>query len=95
MNASPFVVYNASAGSGKTYTLTKRYLGLLFSSSSYRSFREMLALTFTNKAVGEMKTRILESLFAFSQPSVLEKPPLMFSELVDETGFTSKQLQQK
>ena len=95
MNASPFVVYNASAGSGKTYTLTKRYLGLLFSSNSYRSFREMLALTFTNKAVGEMKTRILDSLFDFSQPSVLENPPLMFSELVAETELTPKQLQQK
>ena len=95
MNASPFLVYNASAGSGKTYTLTKRYLGLLFSSNSYRSFREMLALTFTNKAVGEMKTRILDSLFDFSQPSVLENPPLMFSELVAETELTPKQLQQK
>lgn len=89
------MVYNASAGSGKTYTLTKRYLGLLFSSNSYRSFREMLALTFTNKAVGEMKTRILDSLFDFSQPSVLENPPLMFSELAEETRLTPKQLQQK
>ena len=95
MNASAFVVYNASAGSGKTYTLTKRYLGLLFSSNSYRSFREMLALTFTNKAVGEMNPRIFDSLFAFSQPFILEYPPLMFSELVAETGLTPKQLQQK
>lgn len=42
-----------------------------------------------------MKTRILESLFAFSQPSILEEPPLMFLELVAETGLTPKQLQQK
>ncbi len=50
----------ASAGSGKTFTLTAHYLSLLFSGKS--KFREILAVTFTNKATAEMKERILSAL---------------------------------
>jgi len=50
----------ASAGSGKTFTLTAHYLLLLFSGKG--KYREILAVTFTNKATGEMKIRILTSL---------------------------------
>jgi ATP-dependent exoDNAse (exonuclease V) beta subunit len=54
-------IYKASAGSGKTYQLTWIYLKMLFSDPS--SYRQILAVTFTNKAAGEMKSRILESLW--------------------------------
>ena len=58
-------VVEASAGSGKTYALAKRYVQLLlnFSSESQEvSMKEILAITFTNKASLEMKLRILEFL---------------------------------
>lgn len=50
----------ASAGSGKTFALTAHYLTLLF--SGIGKFREILAVTFTNKATAEMKERILSAL---------------------------------
>lgn len=53
-------IYNASAGSGKTYTLTQTYLRLAFSAPD--AYRQILAVTFTNKATDEMKMRILKSL---------------------------------
>jgi len=62
---TPFKIYNASAGSGKTYTLTKEYLKIILSSN--RAYQKILAITFTNKAVNEMKDRILGSLFDFSR----------------------------
>jgi ATP-dependent helicase/nuclease subunit A len=59
------LVVEASAGSGKTYALAKRYLQLLINPASggdYLSLRSILAITFTNKATIEMKGRILELL---------------------------------
>lgn len=56
-------VYRASAGSGKTFTLVSRYLSFLLSSPERESFTHILAVTFTNKATGEMKLRILSSLY--------------------------------
>ncbi len=58
----PLRVYKASAGSGKTYRLTKEYLKLLFTQSIPKSYRTILAVTFTNKATEEMKTRILQEI---------------------------------
>ena len=63
MKSSPFLIINASAGSGKTYSLVYAYLKRLLSSNQDDAYRKMLALTFTNKAVHEMKSRILKSLY--------------------------------
>ncbi|MBU0699913.1 UvrD-helicase domain-containing protein [bacterium] len=52
---------SASAGSGKTHTLTERYISFLFS-PTFRSLSNILAITFTNKATGEMKERIIIEL---------------------------------
>ncbi|CAL2075929.1 DNA helicase UvrD [Tenacibaculum dicentrarchi] len=66
-NLSNFQVYNASAGSGKTFTLVKEYLKVLLNSNDVFRFQKILAITFTNKAAGEMKERVLENLEEFSQ----------------------------
>jgi len=62
-------VYKASAGSGKTFQLVVEYLKLLLKNP--QNYRHILAVTFTNKATNEMKTRILETLnqLASNQPS--------------------------
>lgn len=55
-------VYRASAGSGKTFRLTRDYIGLLFDADKPNHHRRILAVTFTNKATEEMKSRILKEL---------------------------------
>ena len=59
-------IYKASAGSGKTFKLTEEYLSLLFAAQKKKQHRNILAVTFTNKATEEMKSRILEELFLLS-----------------------------
>ncbi len=53
-------VYKASAGSGKTFRLVVEYLKLILDNSF--NYRHILAVTFTNKATNEMKSRILKEL---------------------------------
>lgn len=60
----PLKILQASAGSGKTFSLTAHYLTLLLSGEN--KYREILAVTFTNKATEEMKSRILEVLHGFA-----------------------------
>ncbi|TAF66680.1 MAG: hypothetical protein EAZ55_05635 [Cytophagales bacterium] len=61
-----FRIYSSSAGSGKTYTLTKEYLKLALKSENPAYFRHILAITFTNDAANEMKERILKALKQFA-----------------------------
>lgn len=53
-------IYKSSAGSGKTFTLVYEYLKLVFAHPD--SYKNILAITFTNKASEEMKSRIIEAL---------------------------------
>ena len=73
---APFQLYQASAGAGKTFLLVQQYLTKLLSSEQEDRFHRMLALTFTNKAVFEMKFRILQQLhyFAHTQDDISEHP---------------------
>ena len=64
MNKGEFKLYTASAGSGKTYTLVKEFL-ILSLSSDNASCKDILAVTFTNKAANEMKVKILFYLDGF------------------------------
>ncbi|HKR04193.1 MAG TPA: UvrD-helicase domain-containing protein [Bacteroidia bacterium] len=58
-------IFRSSAGSGKTYTLVKEYLKLTLSNPP--SFKQVLAITFTNKATDEMKSRIVKTLVDFTE----------------------------
>ena len=61
---SSLIVYKASAGSGKTFTLAVEYIKLLIQNPT--AYRNILAVTFTNKATGEMKERILSQLYGIA-----------------------------
>ncbi|WP_443944978.1 UvrD-helicase domain-containing protein [Pedobacter sp. AW1-32] len=86
----PLKILQASAGSGKTFSLTAHYLTLLLSSEG--KYREILAVTFTNKATEEMKTRILEVLqgFATGAEKVDDYRALVLKEHPDLTPETLK-----
>jgi len=68
-----FKIYRSSAGSGKTFTLTKEYIKLILTAPSsdtgFRDdyFRHILAITFTNDAANEMKARIIQQLEKISE----------------------------
>ena len=53
-------VYRASAGAGKTFALTMEYFKIVFNSPL--EYKNVLAVTFTNKATEEMKSRIVREL---------------------------------
>ena len=86
-----FVVYKSSAGSGKTYTLVKEYLKLALADPHrlHISYKQILAVTFTNKAAAEMKERILTAL---QQISLLEKTHLA-ADLQKELFISETELQ--
>ena len=72
---STLTICKASAGSGKTHKLTGEYLKLVFNPEI--KFRNVLAVTFTNKATAEMKNRILEDEFTIDDEDIEpEKIPL-------------------
>ena len=71
-NSKNFLVYRSSAGSGKTFTLVKEYLAILLQKDSVFSFKNILAITFTNKAANEMKERVLHTLHSFAGNEKLE-----------------------
>ena len=80
-------VVEASAGAGKTYALARRYVQLLFNSfapQEQAAFRNILALTFTNKAAFEMKERILEFIKTIALKKKSEE------ELNDLLSFPTK-----
>ena len=81
MQPSTFQVYNASAGSGKTFTLVKSYVKILLETEETYRFQHILAVTFTNKAAAEMKTRVIENLRAFSNPDILKNKTDLFKTI--------------
>jgi ATP-dependent exoDNAse (exonuclease V) beta subunit len=90
-----FTVYKASAGSGKTYTLVKEFLKVSLSSDN-ENYKNILAITFTNKAAAEMKQRVVSSLSSLAskkEPSGTVK--FLLADLVLETGLNKEQIQEK
>ncbi len=75
--SNSYTVINASAGSGKTYALVQRLLMIcLRYPNQHQSIRNILALTFTNKAANEMKERILSWLNKFTADNYRENNDL-------------------
>jgi ATP-dependent exoDNAse (exonuclease V) beta subunit len=62
---SNLTIYRASAGSGKTFAITREYIRLLFADAD--NYRRTLGVTFTNKATAEMKSRIITELYKLTQ----------------------------
>ncbi|PCE63054.1 UvrD-helicase domain-containing protein [Sediminicola luteus] len=94
-NPHGFRIYDASAGSGKTYTLARSYLTLLLATKNPLKFKQILAITFTNKAVAEMKQRILEQLNLFSRATASGEIPAMLVDISKILGVELSDLQKR
>jgi len=92
---APFLIFDASAGAGKTYNLVKQYLKICLQGKHSWKYREILAITFTNKAANEMKERIIQALLHFSAYPELGKFHSLFYDLKNETAFEEKELASK
>jgi exodeoxyribonuclease V beta subunit len=79
----PYLAYSASAGSGKTFALSVRYLSLLFLGEEPST---ILAATFTNKAAAEMKERVIKLLIN------LEEREAELNDIAEQTGFSKEEL---
>ncbi len=86
MDNGKLTKYSASAGSGKTTELTRRFVAKLFSSPYH--YRKILAVTFTNKAAAEMKGRILRQLWLLSSGNLKSET----EELSSLTGKSPDQI---
>ncbi len=82
----------ASAGSGKTYQLAKKYISLILSDVGGDSYRHILAVTFTNKATAEMKSRILKELYVLSYNPDKSK---YLGDLIKDLGLGKDELQRR
>jgi ATP-dependent exoDNAse (exonuclease V) beta subunit len=82
----PLKILNASAGSGKTFNLVKEYIQLLLcdAKNTYR-FANIIAMTFTNKAALEMKSRIIQALDQLSFPDKYKKKSDDYAFLISES----------
>lgn len=94
----------ASAGSGKTYTLAKKYLWYLITirpeseptrlrtrAEVMDSAKHILAVTFTNKATNEMQMRIVDKLFALAYPPQKGNPDYQ-DEFCKKLGVTPDEI---
>ncbi len=89
---SKFDIINASAGSGKTFALTKRILTKILKSKDENYFKRILALTFTNRAAAEMKSRILKNLKDFSESQIKDSRTEMFEQVKKELALSSEKI---
>lgn len=98
-------IYKASAGSGKTFRLAKEYIKMLLGTKDEQgrwslrkhhrdAHRDILAITFTNKATDEMKRRILHELALLGgcEPGWEQKKSPYMKDLVTELGCSEEQL---
>ncbi|MEL6676651.1 MAG: UvrD-helicase domain-containing protein, partial [Bacteroidota bacterium] len=75
-------IYKSSAGSGKTFTLVLEYLKIVLANPSL--YRNVLAVTFTNKATEEMKNRIIQVLSTLAHASAVELSANSYYQKLEE-----------
>ena len=95
MQRPSFSIYDASAGSGKTYSLVKEYLKIILTARKNDVYRNILAITFTNKAVHEMKSRIVGSLSEFAKDEPSQKAADLMQDLSGDTSLSVIQIKTK
>ena len=95
MQRPSFSIYDASAGSGKTYALVKEYLKIILVAPKNDAYRNILAITFTNKAVHEMKSRIVGNLSEFAKEEPNEKAQDLMRDLSIDTELSIIQIKTK
>ena len=83
ISTNHFNIYNASAGTGKTFSMVRDYLILLFKSQNLDLYKNILAITFTNKAVNETKGRIVKYLISYS--NYVDPDEVMIEEISKAT----------
>ena len=88
-----FLIYSSSAGSGKTYTLTKEYLKLILQISKPDYFKKILAMTFTNDAAKEMKARIIKELKSIASKG--DESSEMLKEILNDLKIERETIQNR
>ena len=76
---SKLKIYKASAGSGKTFRLALEYLKIALANEW--NYKNILAVTFTNKATTEMKERVIEELYVLAKEKKSAYLPLLMQEM--------------
>jgi ATP-dependent exoDNAse (exonuclease V) beta subunit len=89
-NKKNFIVYNSSAGSGKTSTLVSEYLQIALANPY--SFRNILCTTFTNNASAEMKDRILGYVKIIISGEKNDITDRIIKKTINETNLSVKQI---
>lgn len=90
MMEKALTVYKASAGSGKTFTLASEYITLVVKNP--QDYKKILAVTFTNKATQEMKTRILSQLYGIAHK--LPDSQAYYELVLQKTGFPEQTIRE-
>ena len=90
MMEKALTVYKASAGSGKTFTLASEYITLVVKNP--QDYKKILAVTFTNKATQEMKTRILSQLYGIAHK--LPDSQAYYEQVLQKTGFPEQTIRE-
>ncbi len=93
----PLKILNASAGSGKTFNLVKEYISLLMKDyPNLNKFSNIIAMTFTNKAALEMKSRIIIALDELSYPGRISGKENPYEKaFINELNITPEEIQKR